>query len=73
VADRPEPGDSFDQVFGVTIPLLRDLKSQAPQAVCTVFPATLPRTLLVNRTAPYRRGAWPLGHLRHPDWDCRHP
>jgi peptide/nickel transport system substrate-binding protein len=32
----------FDQVFGVTIPLLRDLKSQAPQAVCDVFPANLP-------------------------------
>src|SRR5499433_1602349 len=43
---------SFDQVFGVTIPLLRDLKSQAPQAVCDVFPGNLPRTLLVNRTAP---------------------
>jgi peptide/nickel transport system substrate-binding protein len=43
---------SFDQVFGVTIPLLRDLKNQAPQAVCDVFPANLPRTLLVNRTAP---------------------
>ena len=43
---------TFDQVFGVTIPLLRDLASQAPQAVCTVFPANLPRTLLVNRTAP---------------------
>src|SRR5207302_6970874 len=42
----------FDQVFGVTIPLLADLKSQAPQAVCDVFPANLPRTLLVNRTTP---------------------
>jgi peptide/nickel transport system substrate-binding protein len=60
LADRLEPGDphpgfaagSFDQVFGVTIPLLQDLKNQAPQAVCDVFPANLPRTLLVNRTAP---------------------
>jgi peptide/nickel transport system substrate-binding protein len=43
---------SFDQVFGVTIPLLQDLKSQAPQAVCDVFPANLLRTLLVNRTTP---------------------
>src|SRR5690242_13039533 len=42
----------FDQVFGVTIPLLQDLQRQAPQAVCDVFPANLPRTLLVNRTAP---------------------
>ena len=42
----------FDQVFGVTIPLLRDLKSQAPQAICDVFPANLPRTLLINRTTP---------------------
>jgi peptide/nickel transport system substrate-binding protein len=41
----------FDQVFGVTIPLLQDVKSQAPQAVCE-FPANLPRTLLVNRTRP---------------------
>jgi len=43
---------SFDQVFGVTIPLLQDLKSQAPRAICDVFPANLPRTLLVNRTRP---------------------
>jgi peptide/nickel transport system substrate-binding protein len=43
---------TFDQVFGVTIPLLRDLNRQAPQAVCDVFPANLPRTLLVNRTKP---------------------
>jgi peptide/nickel transport system substrate-binding protein len=43
---------TFDQVSGVTIPLLRDLESQAPQAVCKVFPANLPRTLLVNRTTP---------------------
>src|SRR5712691_6544429 len=42
----------FDQVFGVTIPLLRDLQSEAPRAVCEVFPANLPRTLLVNRTRP---------------------
>jgi len=46
---------TFDQVFGVTIPLLQDLKSQAPQAVCDVFPANLPRTLLVNRTTPAPR------------------
>jgi len=43
---------SFDQVFGLTFPLLQDLKSQAPQAVCDVFPANLPRTLLVNRIIP---------------------
>ena len=43
---------SFDQVFGLTFPLLQDLKSQAPQAVCDVFPADLPRTLLVNRIIP---------------------
>jgi peptide/nickel transport system substrate-binding protein len=36
----------------VTIRLLQDLKSQAPQAVCDVLPANLPRTLLVNRTSP---------------------
>src|SRR5260370_1300574 len=42
----------FDQVFGVTIPLLRDLQIEAPRAVLEGFPANLPRTLLVNRTRP---------------------
>jgi len=42
----------FDTVFGVTVPLLKDLKSQAPQAVCEVVPTNVPRTLLVNPSAP---------------------
>jgi len=36
---------------GVTVPLLKDVKSQAPQAVCEV-PTNVPRTLLVNPAAP---------------------
>jgi peptide/nickel transport system substrate-binding protein len=44
--------DKFDSVFGVTIPLLPDVKSQAPQAICEVIPTNVPRTLLVNRAAP---------------------
>jgi peptide/nickel transport system substrate-binding protein len=42
----------FDTVYGVTIPLLNDVKSQAPQAVCEVIPTNVPRTLLVNRSMP---------------------
>src|SRR5437667_6827317 len=42
----------FDTVTGVTVPLLKDVKSQAPQAVCEVVPTNVPRTLLVNPAAP---------------------
>jgi peptide/nickel transport system substrate-binding protein len=44
--------DKFDTVTGVTVPLLKDVKSQAPQAVCEVMPTNVPRTLLVNPAAP---------------------
>jgi peptide/nickel transport system substrate-binding protein len=44
--------DKFDTVTGVTVPLLKDVKSQAPRAVCEVAPTNLPRTLLVNPAAP---------------------
>src|SRR5437588_4591075 len=44
--------DKFDSVYGVTIPLLQDVKAQAPQAVCEVIPTNVPRTLLVNPAAP---------------------
>ncbi|HYU13183.1 MAG TPA: ABC transporter substrate-binding protein [Stellaceae bacterium] len=44
--------DKFDSVYGVTIPLLNDVKTQAPQAVCEVIPTNVPRTLLVNPAAP---------------------
>jgi peptide/nickel transport system substrate-binding protein len=42
----------FDTVYGVTVPLLQDVKAQAPQAACEVIPTNVPRTLLVNRAAP---------------------
>jgi peptide/nickel transport system substrate-binding protein len=44
--------DKFDSVYGVTLPLLKDVEAQAPQAVCEVIPTNLPRTLLVNPAAP---------------------
>ena len=36
----------------MTVPLLKDVKSQAPQAICEVVPTNVPRTLLVNPAAP---------------------
>jgi peptide/nickel transport system substrate-binding protein len=42
----------FDTVFGVTVPLLKDVKSQAHDAICEVIPTNVPRTLLVNPAAP---------------------
>ena len=42
----------FDTVYGVTVPLLKDVKAQVPQAVCEVIPTNVPRTLLVNREKP---------------------
>ena len=42
----------FDTIYGVTVPLLKDVKSQAPDAICEVVPTNVPRTLLVNRAAP---------------------
>src|SRR5712664_3006335 len=38
--------------YGVSIPLLKDVKSQAPQAICETTMATGSRTLIVNHTAP---------------------
>ncbi|HWB51544.1 MAG TPA: ABC transporter substrate-binding protein [Stellaceae bacterium] len=45
---------NFDMTFPneVTIPLLQDVKTQAPQSVCEVNPATETVGLLVNRTKP---------------------
>src|SRR4029077_20758454 len=37
---------------GVTMPQLKDVKNQAPQAVCQIFSANVGRNLLVNREAP---------------------
>ena len=37
---------------GVTIPILRDIRSQAPQAICEVAPTNVNRTLIINRNKP---------------------
>jgi peptide/nickel transport system substrate-binding protein len=43
----------FDMIpLDVSIPTLKDFKAQAPQAICEVQTGNLPRTLLVNPTAP---------------------
>jgi peptide/nickel transport system substrate-binding protein len=41
-----------DAYFGVTIPQLKDVKNQAPQAICDVFTGNVARNLIVNRDAP---------------------
>jgi peptide/nickel transport system substrate-binding protein len=44
----------FDMTFPteVSIPLLKDVKSQAPQAVCEVHPTNVNSNLIVNRESP---------------------
>jgi peptide/nickel transport system substrate-binding protein len=44
----------FDLTFPyeITIPLLKDIKQQAPQAVCDLVPSNSSTNLLVNRDAP---------------------
>src|SRR5271168_1499323 len=43
----------FDMIpLGVTIPTLKDFKDQAPQAICEINTANVPRTLLINPSAP---------------------
>ena len=44
----------FDMTFPyqVTIPLLRDVKAQVPQAVCELRPNNVTSNLLINRNAP---------------------
>ena len=44
----------FDMTFPteVSIPLLKDVKKQAPQAVCTVAPNNVSTNLIVNRDSP---------------------
>ncbi len=37
---------------GVSIPILKDIKSQAPQAICEVAPTNVNRTLIINREKP---------------------
>ena len=41
-----------DVYFGVTIPQLKDVRSQAPQAICDMFTGNVARNLIVNRDAP---------------------
>jgi peptide/nickel transport system substrate-binding protein len=38
--------------FDVAIPLLRDVQSQAPQAICETTPLNASRNLIINRTVP---------------------
>src|ERR1700758_2382059 len=44
----------FDMTFPyqVTIPLLRDVKTQVPQAICELRPNNVRSTLIINRNAP---------------------
>jgi ABC-type transport system substrate-binding protein len=44
----------FDMTFPfeVTVPLLRDVKTQAPQAICELVPANTYANLITNRDAP---------------------
>src|SRR5438046_297671 len=38
--------------YGVTIPLMKQIKHQAPQAICEVTPTNVNRTLIINREKP---------------------
>ena len=38
--------------FGLTVPLMKDIQKQAPQAVCELEPANQSTNLIVNRDAP---------------------
>ena len=38
--------------YSLTVPLLKDVKSQMPQAMCEMGPVGLNRNLLVNRCRP---------------------
>jgi len=38
--------------IAMTIPLLKDVKSQAPDAICEVTPGGISRNLIINRDAP---------------------
>ncbi len=43
---------NFDMIPGVSIPLMKDVKGQAPDAICEVAPANIARTLGINRDKP---------------------
>src|SRR5262249_16952480 len=64
----------FDMTFPheITVPLLKDIKSQAPQAICETVPLNVSVTVAVNRKPPFdnieaRRGdgARASGVYRH--------
>src|SRR5438094_2042289 len=38
--------------FGITVPLMKNIKAQAPQAICELRPRGIASTLIVNREAP---------------------
>jgi peptide/nickel transport system substrate-binding protein len=40
------------QPYTVTVPLLKDIKAQAPQAICELVPQNISRDLLINRGRP---------------------
>ncbi len=42
----------FDLTLGLTLPLVKDVKSQVPNAGCDLSPGNVSRNLLVNREAP---------------------
>jgi peptide/nickel transport system substrate-binding protein len=44
----------FDMTFAysLTVPLLKDAKSQSPQAICELTPGSINRNLLINRDKP---------------------
>ena len=44
----------FDMTFlySLEVPLLRDVKSQMPQAICELVPLGISRSLIVNRDVP---------------------
>jgi peptide/nickel transport system substrate-binding protein len=42
----------YDMLPGVTIPLLKDVKSQSPDAICEVVPTNIGRSLGINRDKP---------------------
>ena len=41
-----------DVYFAVTMPHLRDVKRQVPEAMCAMYTGNVPRNLLVNRNTP---------------------
>jgi hypothetical protein len=51
----------------ITIPILKDIKTQAPQAICEVAPTNVNRTLIINRDKP------PFDNADQPTGDRKVP